>query len=344
MERKSNFELLRIVSILMIITIHYLLFMMDGDFSNLNKEYLNYHIVIFVESFCIIGVNLFVLISAYFMIDKKFINIKKVVLLIFNTIFYGVILFLIEVKVGNIDFSIKKLIASIGSSLIYNEYWFIKIYIVLFILTPFLNISLTRISKKMYIYLLIILSLALPVLSSFLYGTIPLDTSGGYSILHFIYLYCIGGYIKIHLKTDKKYFWLIGYIVFATITSFIATKPYPSIYTVWSYNYIFNVLSSVCLFIYFSKINIQSKIVNVISSTVLGIYLIHINRYISPILYSQSILYWNSNMFLLNLLETVILIFLMCFIIDLIKEFIFKKTIYKLINTIKIFNLKIGED
>ena len=78
-KRKSNLELLRILSILMIITIHYFLYMMNCDFNNLNNfsQTNNFYLVRILESFCIIGVNLFALITGYFMIKKESVNIKK---------------------------------------------------------------------------------------------------------------------------------------------------------------------------------------------------------------------------------------------------------------------------
>lgn len=225
--------------------------------------------------------------------------------------------------------------------MIYDEYWFIKLYCVLFCLIPFINIALTKMDKKLYKSFLIILTLFFPLCNSFLPYTFY--SSQGYDIIHLIYIYCIGGYLKLHLKTNKKFLWLVLYLLFASITSIISIYPYISIYTIWGYNYIFNVLSSICLFIYFTKLNLHSKIINTLSKSVFGIYLIHINHFIAPIIYKGVSIYWNSKAFIPNLLFRVICIFIVCALIELIKEFIFKKTIYKLIDKINIFNIKIGD-
>ena len=72
-ERKSILELLRIIAILMVITVHFLLYMRNGEGKEIST-YLNtynYNIMCCLESFLVIGVNLFILLTGYFMIDKK---------------------------------------------------------------------------------------------------------------------------------------------------------------------------------------------------------------------------------------------------------------------------------
>ena len=55
-ERKSNLELLRIVAILMVLTVHYLLHMRYSQGSDISLYYnkSNYNLMCILESFCII--------------------------------------------------------------------------------------------------------------------------------------------------------------------------------------------------------------------------------------------------------------------------------------------------
>lgn len=72
-------------------------------------------------------------------------------------------------------------------------------------------------------------------------------------------MYCIGGYLRLHFNPKGKFKWLFGYIICSGITSILSIhpfSPYKVIYEIWGYDYIFNILSSVCLFIFFTKINI----------------------------------------------------------------------------------------
>lgn len=47
-------------------------------------------------------------------------------------------------------------------------------------------------------------------------------------------------------------------------------------------------------------------------------------------------------MFIFNLVTRIVIVFFACSLIKLKKEFIFSKTIYKLIDKFKIFNIYIG--
>lgn len=58
--RNSNIELLRIVSICMIIIMHVLSF-----YKDFNDSYIN-HLTLFMNAFCNSGVTIFILISGYY--------------------------------------------------------------------------------------------------------------------------------------------------------------------------------------------------------------------------------------------------------------------------------------
>lgn len=344
-ERKSNLELLRIIAILMVLVLHYLLNMRYSEGSDISLYYgkLNYNLMCIIESFCIIGVNLFILITGYFMIDKNKVNINKLVKIIFSTSFYSVIFFIIAIKMNIINFSINGLIKSMISFLTCESYWFIKLYFMLFCLIPFINIGLNKMSKNTYKSLLIIMFIIFPLCTSFL--PYFFSSGQGYDIVHFVFMYCLGGYLRMYFQPKGKYKWLFGYIVCSIMTSILSIHPFPykTIYETWGYNYIFNILGAVCLFVYFNKLNIQLRIINIISSAVLGVYLIHANNFIGSIIYKNVGQFWNSKMFVFDLIIRILGIFFICSFIELIKEFIFKKTIYKIIDKIKLFNFYIGE-
>ena len=68
-KRQTNIELLRIISMLGIIVLHYNNSDMGGGF--LYATGLNRAILMFLESIFICGVNLYVLISGYFLCERK---------------------------------------------------------------------------------------------------------------------------------------------------------------------------------------------------------------------------------------------------------------------------------
>ena len=77
-QRNSNLEILRILSMVFIVSCHFA----GGGFGEYNfvVSNLNNYIIYFLDLFGKVGVDVFVLISAYFMINSKF-TLKKLLVL-----------------------------------------------------------------------------------------------------------------------------------------------------------------------------------------------------------------------------------------------------------------------
>ena len=125
--RQSNYELLRIIAMMMIIGLHYFNADMGGVIDNVSIGTTNYYLTYLFESIFMVGVNVFVLISGYFMIKKDTINIRKCV----------------------DKFSIKNLI-KVSLPILAGSRWFVKTYIILVILSPFINKSLRNLRENQY--------------------------------------------------------------------------------------------------------------------------------------------------------------------------------------------------
>ncbi|MEF2761471.1 MAG: acyltransferase family protein [Ligilactobacillus salivarius] len=92
--RSSNLELLRILSMFMIV-VHHFAFHGTFDFktiTNTNQGALLATLIL--ESFGKVGVAIFVLIGAYFLVEKSF-SFKRVMNLVILTSFYSIIIYII---------------------------------------------------------------------------------------------------------------------------------------------------------------------------------------------------------------------------------------------------------
>ncbi len=152
--RKSNIELLRIILILMIIILHYNNANIGGLLGEVNDKSHNYWIAHVVESFCIVAVNTFIIITGYFSFEKKTIKVSKVINLFQRMIFYGLIIPLIILILGKIEIS-NEIIKNIIKNSINR--WFIVIYAILYLLIPYINIVIRKINKNQYKILLLII-------------------------------------------------------------------------------------------------------------------------------------------------------------------------------------------
>ena len=77
-QRLSNFELLRIIAMILIILHHYAY---HGNLISIPNDNFNKYVAVFIIVGGKVGVNVFVLITGYFLINSKF-KIKKVIQLI----------------------------------------------------------------------------------------------------------------------------------------------------------------------------------------------------------------------------------------------------------------------
>ena len=107
----------------------------------------------------------------------------------------------------------------------------------------------------------------------------------------------------------------------------------------WGYSTIFNLISSIAFFEFFRGIIIHnSKIINTLASYTFAVYIIHENSFLVRKLYRnlfKSDLYWNSNYMLLNLIISVIGIYIVCIAIEFIRRLVLKKLIDNNIDKIK---------
>lgn len=348
-KRESNFELLRILSICLIIAFHYVLkgklsFESDTSFNKLLCDTCNY--------FGELGVNCFVLISGYFLSkSKSMFKLKKVLLFSLQVLFYmvlsQVILFAVKSPDSNI-FSFR----SYAFPLLTNRFWFISAYVILYIISPYLNIVIDSINKKQFQFLLLSQIIIWSVFPTIAYGAIDKNPESSSLYSRFIWLvvvYIIGAYIRkydlIFLNSVKRCLILflsvlsilILYIVccnFEILPAFVSNK-YSSVYFATP-NSIIELLLSVSLFGVFSYIKVPNKsVINYIASCTLGVYMLHDGELYKFIWYDifKNANYSNSHLLILHILSAVLIILMAGIITESIRKPI-EKFVGKLIDLI----------
>ena len=195
--RNSNIEIIRIISIIMIVISHYCVHGVLNPSTmplGLNRFLL--------EIFTLgnIGTVLFILISGYFMINSKEIKLKKLIRLILQVMFYSIIIYIIIVLTRQEPFSIKDAIKNIFP-ITFKEYWFASTYIMLYILSPFINKFLNSLTRKEHFVFVSVLLLIFSLLH-----TLTAQDFYGNVLIEFIMFYSIGAYLfKYPNNLLKKY-------------------------------------------------------------------------------------------------------------------------------------------
>lgn len=345
--RDSNIELLRIVAMLFILLHHYALYnsLYNLDINNVNK-----YIGIVLFSLGKIGVNIFILITGYFSIQKKF-SIKKLIKLWLEVVFYSVGITFIFAISGRVQLNFKELIKFIFP-ISFNKYWFITIYLILYLLMPFINGYVNKINREQYKKMLIILFILCVGLYSIMYSsttysmneTLPLS-----NITFYILIYLTGGYIRLYgiEKIENiSYKRTIGYtlmlfcvfIIFLTVCKIIDYKYNKLGNVLFWYtrsNSIFVFMLSVLIFYSFKKINLKEiKLINLLASTCFGVYLIQSHSYIAgPKLYKNIIhtgQFIDTPLLIVQAIASIIAIYLVGGCIDLLRQKILEERIIKI--------------
>lgn len=333
--RQTNFDLLRIISMLMVVSLHYL--SKGGALTSFVDPFNgNSYLAYFLETLSAPAVNLFVLLSGYFLVKTTF-KIEKMVSLIGQVLFYTVgvsfVLLVTEIlpEYGFYDFVNDILPVQM------EHYWFITAYLLLFAFTPLLNRALLYMNEKQLraVILLFLVLFSLP--KTILPITITIDHKG-YDLIWFLCVYLIAGYIRLFgisfLENRKRLAILLPVTVFSGYLLTIAYglcfrytgKFEDQVLEVFQYNHLINLAMAVFVFYWFKNIEIKNKIlqhwVPKISPYVLGVYLLHEQlgvRYLWP-KWMQVENYASGPWFVIHYILTTCTIFIAGVLIDAVRH------------------------
>ena len=214
-ERQSNVELLRIIAIMGVVVLHYNNPRMGGGITFVNEDSLNFYVLYFLESLFDCAVNVFILITGFFMCENRKASLWRPIELIIQVILFREALYFISVILHTTEFSLKSAIIT----LIPTNY-FVILYCVIYLFSPYINTFIESINEHQFrvfvLAMVIVFSLITTVVDvlgelrgATFVGLSPVGMYGsqyGYTIVNFFMMYIIGAYIKkdIQLSKNKK--------------------------------------------------------------------------------------------------------------------------------------------
>lgn len=280
--RQTNIELMRIISMILIIGCH---FATHGGFqfdsSKITIPQIWWHVLELGGGF---GTDLFIMISGYFLIEDKVIPAKhtKIILFWLQTFFYSFALFIISIIFRKECFSIVSL-AKTFLPISFSSWWFASVYFLIYVLHPYINLGLNSMTAKQYRWFLSILIILWSIIPTF-------TTSQLYSnqLIELLLMYCIAGYIRkfglfVNVKSKQ---WLSLWLLFSLITLLssilllLLGRKWSLAATHSTYFYsrtsFLTIARAVCFFMAFLKMKIQNiTLINRFSSATFGVYLLH---------------------------------------------------------------------
>ena len=280
MTRKSNIELLRIFSMILIVLVHTNYFVFGGVVGEeiVQNAFRAFGRIVF-EQLCIVGVDVFVLISGSFGIrttKKTFFN------LMFQILFWAGLSAIVG-QLSGVDVSLKAIAKTFWLG---GYYWFVPEYVALFAFSPVLNKFIEHSTKK---ELLFIISSFFAI--EFFYGWLGHMASynSGYSFASFLGLYLLGRYINMYpgkfCKFDRRIDMLLYFVlsIIPAAVAFVTIMKMEKDFATLSYSSPFVVFAALFLLLYFTKLNITSQSINWIAAAVFSIYLFHQHPSIVPL-------------------------------------------------------------
>lgn len=340
-KRLANMELLRIIAMMMVVTLHYL-----GKGGLLPDLFAGTDAVGYVawimESLSIVAVNVYVLISGYFLVNAEF-KVKRIVSLLTQVLFYTILVPLVCMAVGLIgkeDITIYQIISRIFPVQM-EHYWFITAYVLMYILAPILALGIKAMKQVQLKITIITLLLFLSIGKSILPVALEIDNRG-YDCLWFLCVFLIAAYIRLYgLKFfDSKGKSFAAYLVLVTcifgwnlIINLIYQKTgsleYWLGYT-YDYNHILNIGAAIALFYVLLHISIFdgwfARLICRISPYTLGVYLLHEEltiRYQWPKWLGAGSIQ-NPVLFVLHTFCIVVLVFAIGCLVDFLRSLLFK--------------------
>lgn len=316
-QRNYGIDLLRIMSMMMVCTLHVL-----NIGGATQDSYYDIRISQLMLAMCYGAVNCYALISGYVGVDTK-VKYRNIMRLWLQVVFYCIVItwcFQISgiYTIELIDWK------HAFTPVISEQYWYFTSYFLMFFFIPYMNKMIDSMTKEELAKLSLLIIFFFSILQTFTYEIF--HTGEGYRIWWIMPLYLLGGCMK-KLNIEQKatgWLWLGLYLLCSFVT-------YRNTGKLLSYISPTVLIGSMALVLWFAKLKLGSKLCKVISVLAplsFGVYIIHVH----PLIYHNLIsghftplATLRTRYFVIALPLCVLGLYIVCTLIEVVRSFLFKK-------------------
>lgn len=316
--RSSNIELLRIVAMFMIVVHHYCVNSGLPELVDLTGSFtFNSFLAQFLSIGGKVGVNVFFIISGYFMVKSRM-KWVKVFKILFEMLLYNITAFLLLTALGyrysSSDYlHILPFVLNVAES-------FMASYLMLYILSPVLNKSLQALDRREYRYLLLCLLGFFSLLST-------LFAQKVWSYFAWaVVMYCVGAYVRLFDVRPRRIGWariswvltlLIWIYIVVNDVFAIRTEHYSWLFPIFEANNFAMFLLAFTLFMTFRELRLPaSPHINRLAGVTLGVFILHTNNFVMIDWlwkdFFRNTAYLQSPWFILHLLGACVTVYGVC--------------------------------
>ena len=289
-ERMANLEFLRCIAMMMVIILHYL--GKSDLLESLTEETLGITgtAAWLLESFCIVAVNVYMLISGYFLCLSTY-KVSRLIKLYLQVWFYSVGVGVLAIVTGIFpwqEVTIHDLLTFVFPVSM-EHYWFITAYVFLYILLPFVSTALLKMTKGQMQIALGTMLAVFCVLKSVLPVRLEKDMQG-YDCLWYLCVFVTAAYLRrfglpfIQKMKNSLLLYVGGCAAIFGLTMglrqvYLRTGSLDRILGIgMEYNHVLPFVAAVGLFGLFALLKVgdgAGKFINKIAPYTLGVYLLH---------------------------------------------------------------------
>lgn len=342
-KRIVSIELLRIIAMMMVVMLHYL---GKGEILPALTEELNLngYVAWGMEALCIVAVNVYMLISGYFLVNSGF-KVSRLVELVCQVLFYSILVEVILIATGLVSTEVLAInrILELVIPLQMEHYWFITAYIIMYLFSPILSTAVHHMEQKQLRNTIIALLVFFSLSKSLLPVQLMIDNKG-YDGIWFICVYLVAAYIRLYgipwleKRSIRGWFCYGAGVLGILLVTFLVRAVYLKtgsldhfVGSAFHYNHVLNLLAAVGLFYVFLNINLSTegklaKVVYKLAPYSLGVYLLHEQieiRYLWP--------QWlgagadgNVLFLVLRCIIAVLVVYVLGTLVDMIRSVLFK--------------------
>lgn len=334
--RDAHLDLLRIVSMLLIILLHSI------DHSGVLEQADSssgamYFYVRFLYAAAQVCVNCYVMLSGYYLVESRF-RLQKLVALWMEVAFYSFTFKALFMLTGQSALSPVSLLACFFP-IVTGRYWFITIYVGMYAIFPFLNRLIHAMKKTEHAALNLCLFVLLSLWVSIHPAIAGMNSGGGWGLTWFVALYLAAAWLRLYYKPSYKAgLWFAVALIIPLImagaaavlgggTNVPVSATLLAIVKNWfRYDSAPVYGMTVALFLAFLNMRVKNagaaRLCSYVSPLTLGVYLIHAHANVSPWLWELLALpeKMDSAAFPLVQFGCVLGIFALCAAIDALRR------------------------
>lgn len=334
--RIIGLDCLRILCMVMVIILHIL--GQGGVLNEVSPGSANYHVAWALECICFCAVDCYALLSGYLSVCKSHPLHSKLVLLWLEVVFYSAI-YVCIFRIIAPEFTGKRELLNALFPIMRRQYWYFTAFFALSFFAPIINAGIRDLNRRTATLMIVLIFAVFSVLPTLLCAD-PFQLKGGYSALWVVVLYILGSLLN-KGELQRRVAPSCCAIVFLLSTSItfllrdILPVSIPGIGTISPLNYTSPtvLISAVSLLFLMSYLRVSSKmhrrILLRLSRASFGVYILHTNPLVWTFWFYPGILNRVAKLtpwvfpFLVIVLSA--LVYLLCFAIDSLREFIFQK-------------------